>query len=95
MISVKIIFLSLLPEIIGVQELIYSTEENSTVENILIMLRKDYGKTIEQTIYDSSGKPNKYIIIALNGEDIRFLNSIQTPLHEGDEILFLPRIAGG
>jgi len=95
MITIKIIFLSLLSDIFGTEELTYTANDNSAIEDILEMLSKEFGNNFERVIHNSSGKSNRYVIIALNGEDIRFLESIQTPVHDGDEIIFLPAIAGG
>jgi len=33
--------------------------------------------------------------IYVNDEDIRFLNHLETPVKEGDEISIIPAIAGG
>ncbi len=38
---------------------------------------------------------NKYILLSLNGKDIRHYNDLKTILQDGDEIIFLPAIAGG
>jgi hypothetical protein len=31
----------------------------------------------------------------VNGEDIRFLDGLLTPLHPGDELAIVPAVAGG
>ena len=95
MITIKINFLSLLSDIFGTEELTYTANDNCAIEDILEMLSKEFGQNFERVLHNSSRKSNSYIIIALNGEDIRLLESIQTPVHDGDEIIFLPAIAGG
>ncbi|MEL6985640.1 MAG: MoaD/ThiS family protein, partial [Actinomycetota bacterium] len=37
----------------------------------------------------------KFVNIYLNDEDIRFLESLETPVAEGDELAILPAVAGG
>ena len=43
----------------------------------------------------STGLINKYIILCLNGKDIRTLENLNTVVSHHDEILLLPAIAGG
>ena len=46
-------------------------------------------------IKDDSGKLYSFVNVYLNGEDIRHLKGIKTPVRNGDEILMVPAIAGG
>lgn len=38
---------------------------------------------------------NRFVNIYVNDEDIRFMQSLETPLKEGDVISIVPAIAGG
>jgi MoaD family protein len=95
MINIKIIFLSLLVDITKKKELDFSISENSTIKDVLSLLFIKYGKNLKDKILLSSNSVSKYIILGLNGMDIRSLNNLNTILHEGDELCFLPAIAGG
>jgi molybdopterin converting factor small subunit len=95
MIDVKITFLSLLADITKIKELNLSINENSTIKEILASLIIKFGKDFERKILDSPNSLSKYIILGLNGKDIRTLNDLETTVSHHDEILLLPAIAGG
>ncbi len=42
-----------------------------------------------------NGKVRRFVNIYLNDEDIRFLNTEQTAVKDGDEVSIVPAIAGG
>jgi len=42
-----------------------------------------------------NGKVRRFVNIYLNDEDIRFLNTEETMVKEGDEVSIVPAIAGG
>jgi molybdopterin synthase sulfur carrier subunit len=50
---------------------------------------------IKDRICDQSGKIRRFINIYVNEEDIRFLQSGETGLKDGDEVSIIPAIAGG
>jgi molybdopterin synthase sulfur carrier subunit len=41
------------------------------------------------------GQVRKFVNIYLNDEDIRFLEKLETPVVDGDELAILPAVAGG
>jgi molybdopterin synthase sulfur carrier subunit len=41
------------------------------------------------------GQVQQFVNIYVNGEDIRFLQELDTPLKAGDEVSIVPAIAGG
>lgn len=95
MIDVKINFLSLLADITKIKELNLSVHDNSTIKEILERLVSKFGKNFGNKILDSPDSLNKYIILGLNGIDIRTLENLGTIVNHHDEILLLPAIAGG
>ncbi len=95
MIDVKINFLSLLADLTKINELNLSVENNSTIKEILERLVSKFGKDFERKILDSPDSLSKYIILGLNGKDIRTLENFNTIVNHHDEILLLPAIAGG
>jgi molybdopterin synthase sulfur carrier subunit len=50
---------------------------------------------IGNRLYDDSGNLRRFINFYVNGEDIRFLQSGETPLKDGDELSIVPAVAGG
>ncbi len=95
MIDVKINFLSLLADLTKINEFKLSVRNNSTIKEILERLVSKFGKDFERKILDSPDSLSKYIILGLNGKDIRTLENLDTIVNHLDEILLLPAIAGG
>ena len=50
---------------------------------------------IKERICDSGSELRRFINIYVNGEDIRFLSGLQTPVKDGDEVSIVPAVAGG
>ncbi|MCK5626016.1 MoaD/ThiS family protein [Candidatus Bathyarchaeota archaeon] len=46
-------------------------------------------------MFDSSGKPKRFMNFYLNGRNIRFINNLNTPLKNTDVLTILPSIGGG
>ncbi|MCK4779372.1 MAG: MoaD/ThiS family protein, partial [Candidatus Lokiarchaeota archaeon] len=66
-----------------------------TIRDALMRLSSLIGKNFEENIFSTEGTLSKYIIIAINGKDIRKFDGLDTVIKDGDEISFLPAIAGG
>ncbi len=50
---------------------------------------------IETRLFKGPAQLNRFVNVYVNDEDIRFLNNLETPLKDGDEISIVPAIAGG
>jgi molybdopterin synthase sulfur carrier subunit len=50
---------------------------------------------IKARICDETGKVRRFVNVYVNGDDIRFLQNLETALKEGDAISIVPAIAGG
>lgn len=50
---------------------------------------------IKDKLCDESGKVRKFLNIYLNDEDVRFMDSVNTEVRDGDSIALVPAIAGG
>jgi molybdopterin synthase sulfur carrier subunit len=55
----------------------------------------EHGEEFKTKRVDSVGNPQKHIRIYINGNDIRFLEKLNTHLNDGDELLILPAVVGG
>lgn len=95
MIDVKVKFLSLLADFTKEEEYTITVDDNSTIKDIIDKLTQKYGARFKDLILNSPDLISKYIILGLNGEDIRSQKGLETLIQEGDEIAFLPAIAGG
>ena len=50
---------------------------------------------LKERICDEGGKVRRFVNIFVNGDDIRFLNNLETAIKAGDEVSIVPAIAGG
>ena len=50
---------------------------------------------IKERLCDEEGRVRRFVNIYVNGDDIRFLNSLETAVKDGDEVSIVPAIAGG
>lgn len=66
----------------------------STVQGALAEMQARY-PGIQERLLDETGAIRRFVNVYVNEEDIRFLQNLQTPLREGDEISIIPAIAGG
>ncbi len=48
-----------------------------------------------ERLCDESGEIRRFVNIYVNGDDVRFLEGLATPLKDGDEISIVPAVAGG
>jgi molybdopterin synthase sulfur carrier subunit len=50
---------------------------------------------VKERICESDGRVRRFVNIFVNEEDIRFLQNLETPIKESDEVSIIPAIAGG
>lgn len=50
---------------------------------------------LKDKICDERGQVRRFVNIYVNGDDIRFLQNLESPVKEGDEVSIVPAIAGG
>jgi MoaD family protein len=50
---------------------------------------------IKNRLCDDKGELRRFVNFYVNSEDIRFLQGVDTPLSDGDEVSIIPAIAGG
>ena len=66
----------------------------STVGNVVDDLERQF-PGIKERLCDGDGRVRRFVNIYLNGDDIRFLNNLETDVKDGDELSIVPAIAGG
>ena len=66
----------------------------STVGAVVNDLERQY-TGIKERLCDEEGRVRRFVNIYLNGDDIRFLNHLDTAVKDGDELSIVPAIAGG
>lgn len=50
---------------------------------------------IKERLCDESGDLRYFVNVYLNGEDVRFLQGLETATKAGDEVSIVPAVAGG
>jgi sulfur-carrier protein len=50
---------------------------------------------LRERIADDGGGLRRFVNVYLGGEDIRFLDGLETAVKDGDELTILPAVAGG
>jgi sulfur-carrier protein len=67
--------------------------EGSTVGEVLDSLYERYDELRDRIAED--GGLRRFVNVYVGGEDIRFLEGLETPVSDGDEVTILPAVAGG
>jgi MoaD family protein len=68
--------------------------QGATVAEVLNDLYERYGE-LRERICNEDGSLRRFVNVYLAGEDIRFLDGLQTPVPDGAELTILPAVAGG
>jgi molybdopterin synthase sulfur carrier subunit len=66
----------------------------ATVGAVIEDLERQYAG-IKERLCDEEGRVRRFVNIYQNGDDIRFLNHLDTAVKDGDELSIVPAIAGG
>jgi molybdopterin synthase sulfur carrier subunit len=65
----------------------------STVNEVIQGLGQQYAGITERLM--DGGKVRRFVNVYVNDEDIRYLNNLDTPVKDGDEVSIIPAVAGG
>lgn len=68
--------------------------EASTLSAMIENLETSY-PGVKERLIDENGELRYFVNIYLNGEDVRFLDGLDTSASSGDEISIVPAVAGG
>ena len=50
---------------------------------------------LRERICEADGSVRRFVNLYINGDDIRFLENLSSPVKDGDEVSIVPAIAGG
>ena len=81
-----------LKKLTGEQDIIKAT--GRTVGEVIQWLIEAY-PGLKERLLDEQGGVRRFINIYVNNEDIRFIQNLETPLKDGDQLSIIPAIAGG
>jgi len=65
----------------------------SSVNDVLQDLGRQYSGITERML--DGGKIRRFVNVYVNDEDIRYLQHLETPVKDGDEVSIIPAVAGG
>jgi len=51
--------------------------------------------TLHSQLLTDDGQLNRFVNVYVNGQDVRYLDGLGTPVQAGDEVRLLPAMAGG
>ena len=70
------------------------TADGGSLVEIIGRLDQEY-PGLKERLCDESGEIRRFINLYVNGEDVRFLSGLETPVKAGDEVSIVPAVAGG
>jgi len=68
--------------------------EGATLRDVIANLAAQ-NEEIKGRLLDDAGELRRFVNVYVNEEDVRFLQKLDTPLKDGDEVSIVPAIAGG
>lgn len=68
--------------------------EGNNLQSLIGALESSY-PGIRDRIMDEGGALRRFVNIYVNGDDVRFINGLETALNDGDEVSIVPAVAGG
>ena len=68
--------------------------EGATVAGVLDSLFAQFSE-LRERIADDDGSLRRFVNVYVGGEDIRFLDGLETTVTDGGEVTILPAVAGG
>jgi MoaD family protein, archaeal len=68
--------------------------EGATVGEVLDKVYAEYPE-LRDRICGEDGELRRFVNVYVGGEDIRYLEGLQTPVSDGGEVQILPAVAGG
>ena len=83
---------ALLKQRAGTGEIALEVEEGSTVRHLIELLGERYGRDLANIVLTASGEIDTDVLVSHN--DIRITDA-DTPLSQGDLVLFLSPLPGG
>jgi len=94
-ISIKVHFLFNLRRIVGKKEVLLRLENGMTIKDLIELLIRQYGESLEKALKKDDGKINPSITFLVNGRNVDFIKSFETILSNGDVVSIIPPAGGG
>lgn len=72
----------------------FSVDEPTSISTLITRLDRDH-PGVASRLLDDSGRLRRFVNIYHDGEDIRFLDDLRTPVFNNSEVSIVPAVAGG
>jgi molybdopterin synthase sulfur carrier subunit len=83
-------------DVVGQRRTEIELPQGATVEVCMTYMKERWGDELAARLFETdSGTVLPYVRIMVNGQSINFLEGMETPLKEDDEVLILPPASGG
>ena len=89
--AIKVLIPTPLRQFTGGKDLVEAA--GMSVQEVLDDLGRHYAGITERMLAD--GKLRRFVNLYVNDEDIRYLQNLETPVKDGDEVSIIPAVAGG
>ncbi|KXG76016.1 hypothetical protein AN618_16880 [Fervidicola ferrireducens] len=89
MTNVKVIFFGQLRTFTGTRERTISLEDSADLSHLISRLNEEYDN------FEAQINSIKGLRILVNGREYELTGGLNTPLYEGDTVVFLPPVFGG
>lgn len=70
------------------------TADGATLSEVLDSLDTSY-PGMKGRIVDEQGELRRFVNVYVGNDDVRFLDGLDTPVHEGSQVSVIPAVAGG
>ena len=69
-------------------------DDSGTLAELIDALEAQHAG-LKERLCDESGELRRFVNVYINGEDVRFLQGLETATKTGDEVSIVPAVAGG
>ncbi len=70
------------------------TTDGDSLQQILDALERDHPGLCKRVL-DDTGRLRRFVNVYVDGEDVRFLNGLETRVGDASEVAIIPAVAGG
>ena len=93
--KVEVKFFTSLREITGKKVDNLELQNAITVDELVTLLSRKYGKKFREYIYNKKGEVQEFLSFLVNGKNINNMQGFDTKLKNGDIVAILPPVGGG
>jgi molybdopterin synthase sulfur carrier subunit len=83
-----------LRQLVGSKEVQVKAQPNATARTVLMDLAIEY-PALQDRLFDDDGNLKGSIHLLVNGRNITFLDGLDSPIREGDQLALFPAVGGG